>query len=320
MTPMTRRTATLAAAAALTAAFGSAQAQNFPERPIQMVVPFGPGGTTDLMARILQDEMAKVLGANIVVRNVAGAGGTIGMSQVARAAADGYTIAMTTVGPQVIQPARRANVTYKPDDFDYICGTYDVPLMTMVREDSPHRSIADLMNWAKANPGKFNYGSSGVGTALHIAMLQLTGHFGVEALHVPYKSTGDMIAPLKTGDIEAFSETPPVATQHLLRPLVVLADTAPAGFEKVPTAKQLNIPVRGTVWGGVVAPKGLPAGVRTQLEQACQQATATTMYRARAQTANSPLVFRDGSAFRDFTLQQFTVFRKVVVDNGLEEK
>jgi len=297
-----------------------AAAQAFPERPIQMVVPFGPGGTTDIMARLLADEFGRQLGASVVVINTAGAGGSIGMGNVARAKADGHTISMTTVGPLTIQPARRDNTGYSPESFDYLCGTYDVPLMTMVRADSPHKTLADLLKWVKANPGKFNYGSSGIGTALHISMLQLLRHAGSTGTHVPYRSTGDMIVPLKNGEIEAFNETPPVAVQHQLRALVSLSDTPALGFESVPTAKQLGVPVRGTVWGGLVAPKGLPPDVRGKLEAACQRATATTLYKARAQAANSPLVWRSGDDFRRFSMAEFENFKKLVVENGLQER
>jgi tripartite-type tricarboxylate transporter receptor subunit TctC len=301
-------------------AVSAAAAQTFPERPIQMVVPFGPGGTTDIMARLLADEFGRELGGSVVVINTAGAGGSIGMGNVARAKADGHTISMTTVGPLTIQPARRDNTGYTPESFDYLCGTYDVPLMTMVRADSPHKTLADLMKWAKANPGKFNYGSSGIGTALHISMLQVLRHAGIDGTHVPYRSTGDMIVPLKNGQIEAFNETPPVAVQHQLRPLVSLSDTPALGFENVPTAKQIGLPVRGTVWGGLVAPKGLPADVRGKLEAACQRATASTLYKARAQAANSPLVYRNGDAFKRFALTEFETFKKLVADNGLQER
>jgi tripartite-type tricarboxylate transporter receptor subunit TctC len=297
-----------------------ASAQTFPERPIQMVVPFGPGGTTDIMARLLADEFGRQLGASVVVVNTAGAGGSIGMGNVARAKADGHTLSMTTVGPLTIQPARRDNTGYAPDSFDYICGTYDVPLMTMVRSNSPHKNLADLMQWIKANPGKYNYGSSGIGTALHISMLQQLRHAGGAGTHVPYRSTGDMIVPLKNGEIEAFNETPPVAAQHQLKPLVALSDTPALGFETVPTAKQLGLPVRGTVWGGLVAPKGLPAAVRNRLEAACKSATATTLYKARAQAANSPLVWRDGEGFRRFALAEFDKFKTLVVENNLQER
>lgn len=302
------------------AASTTVAAQTFPERPIQMVVPFGPGGTTDIMARLLADEFGRELGGAVVVVNTAGAGGSIGMGNVARAKPDGHTIAMTTVGPLTIQPARRDNTGYTPESFDYLCGTYDVPLMTMVRADSPHRTIGDLLKWVKANPGKFNYGSSGIGTALHISMLQLLRHAGSAGTHVPYRSTGDMIVPLKNGEIEAFNETPPVAVQHQLRALVSLSDTPALGFENVPTAKQLGLPVRGTVWGGLVAPKGLPAGVRAKLESACERATASTLYKARAQAANSPLVYRSGTNFSRFAMTEFEHFKKLVVENGLQER
>jgi tripartite-type tricarboxylate transporter receptor subunit TctC len=306
-------------AIALAGAVTAVAAQSFPERPIQMVVPFGPGGTTDIMARLLADEFGRELGTSVVVVNTAGAGGSIGMGNVARAKADGHTISMTTVGPLTIQPARRSNTGYTPESFDYLCGTYDVPLLTMVRADSPHKTLADLLKWVKANPGKFNYGSSGIGTALHISMLQLLRHGGGEGTHVPYRSTGDMVVPLKNGQIEAFNETPPVAVQHQLRPLVALSDTPALGFENVPTAKQIGLPVRGTVWGGLVAPKGLPAEVRAKLEGACERATASTLYKARAQASNSPLVYRNSANFKQFASAEFENFKKLVVDNGLQE-
>ncbi|MEQ1519091.1 MAG: tripartite tricarboxylate transporter substrate-binding protein, partial [Usitatibacteraceae bacterium] len=120
----------------------AAFAQPFPTKAITVIVPFGPGGTTDLMARLLQAEFEKAVGAPMIITNKAGAGGVIAMAEVARAAPDGYTIAMTTIGPQVLQPTLK-KLSYQADSFDYICGTYDVPLMLMVTQDSPFKSLAD---------------------------------------------------------------------------------------------------------------------------------------------------------------------------------
>ena len=297
-----------------------APAQGFPERPIQMVVPFGPGGTTDIMARLLADEFGRQLGGSVVVVNTAGAGGSIGMGNVARAKPDGHTISMTTIGPLTIQPARRDNTGYTPESFDYLCGTYDVPMLTMVRADAPHKDYAALLAWAKANPGKLNYGSSGLGTMPHISALQQWKHHAVEVLHVPYKSSGEMVVPLKNGELAMFNETPPVAVQHQLRPLVALSDQRVAGFESVPSARELGLPVRGSVWGGIVAPKGLPADVRVKLEAACERATATTLYKARAQAANSPLAYRKSEDFKRFALAEFDKFKKLVAENGLQDR
>ena len=304
----------------LIAAFAStATAQGFPERPIQMVVPFGAGGTTDIMARLLQEELGKALGSNIVILNTAGAGGAIGMSQVARARPDGYTIAMTAVGPQVIQPARR-NTGYTPDSFDYICGTYDAPVLMLVAADSPHKDLKSLVTWAKANPGKVNYGSPAVGSVPHLSMLTLLREQGVDALHVPYKSSADLIVPLKSGQIVAMNDAPAVGTQYQLRALLALSDTPVAGYEKVPTAKSLGIATRASIWGGLVAPKGLPTDVRSKLEAACTTATAATPYKARAQAAHNPLVFRSGEQFRSFAFSEHEKFGRVVKENQLEEK
>jgi tripartite-type tricarboxylate transporter receptor subunit TctC len=302
--------------------FAQQNTGKYPDRAIQMIVPFGPGGTTDIMARLLQDELAKALGnnASIVVVNTAGAGGLIGMQNTARAKPDGYTIAMTTTGPQTLQPARRDNPTYTPDQFDYICGTYDVPVMAMVAQDSPHKTYQDLMKFAKANPGKLNYGISGIGGVLHVSMIELTQENNTQAVAVPFKSTGDMIIPLKTQQIQFFNETPTVATQHQLRPLIALSDTPVLGFETVPTAKSLGVKTRGSVWGGLVAPKGLPADIRAKLETACKTATSTTIYKARAQAAYTPLAYRTGDQFRSFALAEHDKFKQVVKRHNLQER
>ena len=287
-----------------------------------MVVPFGPGGTTDIMARILQDELGKALGEGAAssVINTAGAGGLIGMGNVARAKPDGYTIAMTAIGPLAIQPARRENPPYTAENFDYLCGTYDVPVLTMVAQDSPFKSFKDVVVWGKAHQGQLNYGNSGVGTILHISMLELLASQGVEGVSVPYKSSGDMILPLKSGQIALFNETPPVALQHQLRPLLALSDAPVPGFEQVPTARSMGIAARGSVWGGLVAPRGLPAEVRNKLEAACRTATAATVYRARAQAANNPLVWRTGEQFKAFALTEQEKFKRVAKRHHLIEQ
>ena len=321
-----KNTTNLIAALALitwtTGVFAQQTAAKYPERPIQMIVPFGPGGTTDIMARLLQDELTKALGAgaSVVVVNTAGAGGMIGMANTARAKPDGYTIAMTTAGPQSLQPARRDAPPYTPESFDYLCGTYDVPVMAMVAADSPHQNIKSLIAYAKANPGKLTYGTSGIGGVLHMSMLQMAKDQSFDAVAVPFKSTGDMVLPLKTSQIQFFNETPTVATQYQLRPLVALSDNPVMGFENVPTAKSLGMAARGSVWGGLVAPKGLPPEVRQKLEAACQAATATTIYKARAQAAFTPLAYRSGSEFRGFAVAEFERFKGMVKEHNLYEK
>ncbi len=297
----------------------SANAQTYPDKPITVVVPFGPGGTTDLMARILQSEFEKAIGTSLIITNKAGAGGAIAMADVARANADGYTLAMTTIGPQVLQPTLK-KLTYQADSFDYICGTYDVPLMLMVTQDSPFKTLADVINYAKQNPGKLNYGSSGQGTALHISMAAILKRAGVEGLHVPYKSSGDMATGLLGKHIMMFVETPAVATQYQLRPIAILAEKRLESHASVPTVIEGGIDVRGTVWGGLVAPKGLPVDVRSKLQAACAKATATDGYKSGAARLNSPLVYRDAATFAAFAASEAKAYAAAVREFGLEEK
>ena len=297
----------------------AAFAQSFPAKPITVIVPFGPGGTTDLMARLLQVEFEKAIGGPIIVSNKAGAGGAIAMAEVARASPDGYTIAMTTIGPQVLQPTLK-KLAYQTDSFDYICGTYDVPLMLMVTTDSAFKSLADVIVYAKQNPGKLAYGSSGQGTALHIAMAAFLKKAGADGLHVPYKSSGEMATALLGKHVMIFAETPAVATQYQLRPLAVFADKRIETHANVPTVIESGIDVRGTVWGGLVAPKGLPVDVRTRLQVACAKATATEGYKASANRLNSPLVYRDAATFTAFAVSEARAYAAAVREFGLEEK
>ena len=294
-------------------------AQPFPTKPITVIVPFGPGGTTDLMARVLQVDFEKAIGGPIIVSNKAGAGGAIAMAEVARANPDGYTIAMTTIGPQVLQPTLK-KLSYQTDSFDYLCGTYDVPLMLMVTADSAFKSLADVIAYAKQNPGKLAYGSSGQGTALHISMAALLKKAGAEGLHVPYKSSGEMATGLLGKHVMIFAETPAVATQYQLRPLAVFADKRLETHPDVPTVIESGIDVRGTVWGGLVAPKGLPVEVRTKLQTACAKATATEGYKASANRLNSPLVYRDAATFTAFAASEARAYAAAVREFGLEEK
>lgn len=297
----------------------AAFAQSFPAKPITVIVPFGPGGTTDLMARVLQVEFEKAIGGPIIVTNKAGAGGAIAMAEVARANPDGYTIAMTTIGPQVLQPTLK-KLSYQTDSFDYLCGTYDVPLMLMVTADSAFKSLADVIAYAKQNPGKLAYGSSGQGTALHISMAALLKKAGVDGLHVPYKSSGEMATGLLGKHIMIFAETPAVATQYQLRPLAVFADKRLETHANIPTVIESGIDVRGTVWGGLVAPKGLPADVRNKLQGACAKATGTEAYKASANRLNSPLVYRDAPTFTAFAASEAKAYAVAVREFGLEEK
>lgn len=310
--------ATISAVAAVLA--GPAAAQDpYPSKPVTLVVPFGPGGTSDIMARILERRLTDTLGASIVVDNKAGAGGAIGMSQLMRAKPDGHTIGLSVIGPEVLQPAiRKTGYTYK--DFDHICGTYAVPLMMMVPKDSPFKTMADVVDYAKRNPDKLTYGSSGPGTLLHLSMEMLLGKAGAKGLHVPYKSSGEMVTGLLGKQIMLFAETPTVSKQYGLRPLAVFAERRLAGYPDVPTAAEAGWPVQATIWGGLIAPKGLPAPVLQKLESACQKALASDAYRADAQRLDTPPEYKSAKEFAAFAQRQAEIYGKLIADLDLADK
>lgn len=307
-----------AACAALLAPHAQAQ-QPYPGKPVTLIVPFGPGGTSDIMARFLQQPLSDVLGVPVVVDNKAGAGGAIGMTALKNAAADGYTIGLSVIGPQMLQPALR-NTGYGADSFDHICGTYAVPLMLMVRPDSKFKQLGDVIAAAKAQPGQLTYGSSGTGTVLHLSMAMLLDQAKTDGLHVPYKSSGEMITGLLGQQVAVFAETPTISTQYKLRGLAVLAKDRLPAFPDVPTSAEGGLPLQASVWGGLIAPKGLPAAVRQKLEAACDKAAHSEAYRSKAEQVNTPLVYRNSQDYAAFVQAEQARYTQLIKTLGLADK
>jgi tripartite-type tricarboxylate transporter receptor subunit TctC len=304
----------------LAAAMSPAMAETgFPNQPITLIVPFGPGGTSDIMARFLQQPLAEALGATVVIENRAGAGGAIGMSALARAKPDGHTIGLSVIGPEILQPSLK-KTDYNHENFDHLCGTYDVPLMMMVKPDSPYRTLADVITDAKAKPGELQYGSSGTGTVLHLSMAMLLDEAGAQALHVPYKSSGEMVTGLLGDQIMLFNETPTMSTQYGLRGLAVFAKERLPAYPDTPTAAEGGFPMQASVWGGLIAPRGLPQDVKDKLEAACQKAAHSDYYQERANKANTPLVFRTGEQYADFVKTQQASYAQLIDNLDLADK
>lgn len=305
-------------AAAFLGTVASAQTA-YPSKPVTMLVPFGPGGTSDIMARILEKHMHAELGTGIVVDNKAGAGGAIGMAQLKRAQPNGYTIGLSVIGPEVLQPAMR-ETGYTYADFDHICGTYAVPLMVMVPQDSTFKSLADVIAYAKKRPDAMTYGSSGQGTLLHLAMEMLLDQADATALHVPFKSSGEMVTALLGKHIMLFAETPTVAKQYKLRPLAIFSENRHEAYPDVPTVKESGWPIDASIWGGLIAPKGLPEAVQRKLEAACEKALDSEGYKADAARLETPARFLAAKDFAAFAQSQATTYSKLITDLKLGGK
>lgn len=313
---LSRRVLLFLAASFLTTAVSAQSA--YPTRAVKMVVPFGPGGTSDIMARIMEKHMYEELGTSIVVDNNAGAGGAIGMMRLKRAKPDGYTIGLSVIGPEVLQPAMR-DTGYTHKDFDHICGTYSVPLMMMVAQDSPFETLADVVDFAKANPDLMTYGSSGSGTLLHLSMEMLLSQANATALHVPYKSSGEMVSALLGKHIELFVETPTVAKQYKLRPLAIFSEERHEAYPDVPTTKEAGWPIDASIWGGLIAPKGLDAAVLKTLEQTCEKVLKSEGYQADVELLDTPAHFLSADDFAAFVEEQSGIYSKLISDLNLKQ-
>ena len=287
-------TITLAIATLLSAA---ASAQSYPSRPITMVVPFPPGGNTDIMARALQMEMSKALGQTVVIINKGGAAGTLGLIEVARAAPDGYTIALSPNNPLTAQPHLQ-KLPYGMDSFRYICLTYYAPYVLIAGPQAPFKTFAEFVTFAKAKPENLVYGHPGVASQPHLGMLAVLKAIGGDGLGVPFTGAGPMAQALLSGTVMAISETPAVAAASNLPILAALSETRLAALPDVPTMKELGHPATSFTAGGVIAPGNIAPEVVATLEKACADATARPEYKAIADRLNVEARHLAGAAFR----------------------
>lgn len=259
----------------------AAQAQAaFPERPVTLVVPFAAGGSTDVVARVIAEKMSEDLGQQVIVQNVAGAGGSLGAGNVARADADGYTILMGTVATHALNPLILKNKPYDAEaDFTPVSLLVLVPNVLVVNPELPAKSVEELLALLKAEPDKWSYASSGNGTLLHLSGELFNSMAGVTMEHIPYKGSGPALNDVLGNQVSIMFDNLPSSSAHIkagtLRALAVTtADRAPS-FPDVPTMAEAGLPGYETyTWNALFAPKGTPKDVVDRLNAAATKAMA----------------------------------------------
>ncbi|WP_162583857.1 Bug family tripartite tricarboxylate transporter substrate binding protein [Variovorax sp. PBS-H4] len=255
----------LAGAAALALSAG-ALAQAYPTKPVKVIVAFTAGGTTDILARATAQKLNEKLGQPFVIDNKPGAGGNIGTETVVRAAPDGYTLIVNSVGPMTVNQTLYKNLPYDPlKDLVPVVQIADVPNVLVVHPSVPAKDLAQFIAYAKANPGKLSYGSTGVGTSSHLSSFMLSQRSGVETVHVPYKGA-NALTDLLAGRLQFMFATAPTVIQHIragkLRALAVSGDRPSRSLPGVPTVAEKGFPgFSASSWFGFFAPKGTPASV-----------------------------------------------------------
>jgi len=264
-----------------------ARAQSYPAAPVKVVVPFGAGGATDILARVFSDRLAQNLGQPFTVENRGGAAGQIAAAAVARSPADGATLMFTTAAPITIAPLMNDKVQYDPrKDFVPIAVVAVMPVWLVVNANSPLQSAADIVAKAKDNPGKLNYGTSGVGTELHLAAEALSRSAGIQMQHVPFRGGGEVIAALLGNQLDfAALSTASIAAalkQGSLRALAVSSPQRMSDFPDVPTFAEIGHPGASMMpWWGLMAPTGTPQTIVARLTQELEAATKSEPVRER---------------------------------------
>ena len=280
------RRACLVALVAITVPLAAA-AQDYPTRPVALVSPFPPGGSVSLVARIVAEKMGETLGQSIVVENRGGAGGTIGARSVAKSPPDGYTLLLGYTGTLAIGPSMYPNAGFDPrKDFAPVGRIGTAPTLLVVHPSVPVHSVAELIAYAKANPGKLNFGSAGIGTVGHLAGELMATMAGLRLVHVPYKGTGPAITDLLGGHIPMMFT--PVPTAHaqaesgLLRALAVTGAERSSLLPNVPTVAESGLPgYEAALRYGLVAPAGTPRAIIERLNTELRPALAAEDVRSR---------------------------------------
>jgi len=259
-------------AVALCLAAFAAHAQTYPSRPVKLIVGFEPGGNTDTVARVVAQKLSERIGQQIIVENKAGASGTIGTAEAARAAPDGYTLTMGTTTTHAIATAAYSKLSYDPvGDFEPIAMVGLAPYLLVVNSAFPAKDLKEFVSVVKAQPGKFNYGSAGQATTTHLVMATFATKAGLDMVHIPFKGNAPATTAVLGNNVEIlFGALPPLLTHVAtgrLRPLAISSAKRSGSAPDVPTIAESGYPgFDMSLWLGFFAPKGTPAAAIRKLE------------------------------------------------------
>ena len=298
-----------------------AQTTPWPEKPIRIIVPFAPGGATDLVARLVGTEMAKDLGQPVIVENKAGAAGNLGADAVAKSPADGYTLLLGTIGTLAINQLVSKKLPYDPQkDFKPISMVASFPNILVVPLSSPAKSVADLVALGKAKG--LTYASSGVGTSLHLSGVMLAETSGLSMTHVPYKGSSQALTDVVGGQVDMIFDNLPSSYGMVkggkVRPLAVTGAGRAPLLPNVPTMSELgfkNFVVES--WSGLLAPAGTPDAVIRKLDAAVKKAVMAPEFEARLIQAGVERSYKDSAGFAQYIQSEHVSWRKFIQANQI---
>ena len=300
----------------------SALAQAYPTKPVTIIVPFAAGGTTDILARIIGQALTAELGQSVVVDNRAGAGGNIGGQAAAKATPDGHTLFMGTVGTHAINASLYKKMPFDPvKDFAPLTRVANVPNLLVANPAQPYKSVKDLIAYAKANPGKVNFGSSGNGSSIHLSGELFKSLAKVDMQHVPYKGSAPAVTDLLGNQIGIMFDNMPSAIQHVrsgkLVPLAVTTAKRSPELPNVPTIAEAGVPgYEATSWFGMFAPAGTPAPVLAKLNAAIVKVLAQPDVKKKINEQGAEVYSETPEQFAAFIQAESVKWGKVVKESG----
>ena len=321
---MQRRTLITSGTLWLACASSGAWAQAYPNKPVRLVVPFAPGGTTDIVARIVSEKMGAALGQQVIVENKAGGGGTVGAMEVIKAPADGYALSMATVSTTAANPAINPKIAYNPiTDFTPIINIAATPNVIAVHPSFPARDYKTFLAEVKKSPGKYSYASSGTGGIGHLQTELFKSLSGTFVTHIPYRGAGPALNDVVAGQVPIiFDNIPsalPFVRDNRLVPIVVAAPQRLAVLPNVPTFKEVGLePVNRMAYYGLLAPKGTPKEVVDRIHAAAKSALDDPAVRKRIEDTGSLIVANTPAEFAAQIRAELDVYKKVVAQQKLK--
>ncbi len=300
----------------------AADAAAYPNKPVRIIVPFAPGGPTDIVARTVAQKLSESFGQSVVVDNRPGAGGVMGADLAAKGTADGYTLLLCSTGPMAINPGLLRNMPYDAlRDFAPITLVVTIPYLLLVHPSFPAQSVKELLALARAKPGQLNYGSAGNGTTSHLAMELFRSMANIRVVHVPYKGSAPAAIDLIGGQLQLLFEAPPSSLPFVrsgkLRALGISTARRTPLLPDMPTISEAGVPgYEVLTWSGICAPAKTPRSIITRLNETIVQGVTSRETRERFSALGADVVANTPDDFGQFIVSELAKWSRVIRESG----